>query len=139
MTTRITNLRIAFRHHTVPIHNITCMGTDVKVTTLGLAFIAFMLSFLTLFVMPYYGILLIFITFVILYRLYSTYIGLWVKVGDRKLTVINTSIANSKYVYKLADILGDAITDNERARALPDFDITQTMKLKEMIQEYDRK
>ncbi|OGV56090.1 MAG: hypothetical protein A2X49_07745 [Lentisphaerae bacterium GWF2_52_8] len=134
---RITNMRVEFGHHTIPIHRISCFGTDAKVVTLTLAFLLFLASLASIFFISYYGLLLTSLSFIALAKLYSSYVDLWIKVGNRKFRIAKAGIARSQDIYKILTIMRNAVSDNEEKRSLPNFDITETMKLKEMIQGYE--
>lgn len=142
---KITNLRITCNHVTVPIDKIEHVVVGLKVNTLSMAFIAFLLSFFSFYggvkaLVP--GILLIIVTFIWLSNVYQSYVEFKVLVGSKYVKLLDTSMGNREYVFKIEDALNDAIFDDQMERKLvaekggQPFSPTETLKLRQMLLDY---
>ena len=136
----ITNLRLVFRHDTIPIDRISLVDTNLRVKSLVVSFICFIFSPCG-FYWGGVGIVAVATAFAYLRWSYVHYAELSVVVDGKKIKVLNLSAgdANRQYIYKVADILSTAIADNEREREFSGFDQTETMQLKTLLKELDGK
>lgn len=134
-TIKVTNLRLNYNHKTVPTDKITHVKCRMKVVNLTIAFICLLLSLPTV-MFDKLGVFIIAVMFIWVWRMYSTYIELWITADEKGIKIKQTSIANGKYIHKIENSLNKARKDNQTIREEKgDFPHTKSMVLKRRLDE----
>ncbi|OGV51670.1 MAG: hypothetical protein A2017_10100 [Lentisphaerae bacterium GWF2_44_16] len=115
---KVTDLRITCNHVTVPIEKIENVIVDFKVATMTVSVSLFMLVLLLIpllcyFYGPYgcWGIILLIAGAFWLRMIYKTYTVLKISLGTRTLNILETSMPNREYIFKIEEALKAAVLD----------------------------
>lgn len=120
---KITNLRITCNHITVPIGKIENVIVDFKITTMLVAFTSFIFSVLAVIAVAYfyghYGwivSLLVIASLIWLRIIYLTYTELKISIPDRTFSILDASMRNREYIFKIETALKTAMLDTAEGR-----------------------
>lgn len=115
---KITDLRMTCNHITFPIKNINNITVDFKVATLTAVGTLFLLSLIAIPLLCYFygcfalcGIIVLLACFVWLRIIYLTYTELKVSTGNKKYKILNASMYNREYIFKIEEVLKAVITE----------------------------
>jgi len=146
---KVTDLRITCNHVTIPVDKIDHYSINFRANNLLFAFTCFIACLIGVYIVVryfsqwgYLGFILVILCFVWLRLEFSTYVELFVTAGARKIKMLDTSMNNREYLFKIADALSDALLDKhkekETAEASGQLSFSDTMKLKKIIMDYDK-
>ncbi len=159
-STKVTNVRVTCNHITVPVEKIESVDVNFRIETFSFSVLVFLSSFLLLFfaddvhteyAAPYlfFTIILIIAAFFWLIMVFKNYTELTVAVSGRSLVILSASMMKKDYICKIADAIGNAISDEKEYQALKKtgeisntssspFNSSETMRLKLMLDDYEK-
>ena len=130
---KITTFRFRFGNETVPIDKITSVYVNHKVVRLTGAFVGFMVTLLSLFLLGRLGVIFVTAAFIWLYFEYTNYVELWITVDNRKIKALHRGISQSQYAYRVDEALNLAIEDNRRLQENGNFEYTDSIRITERM------
>ncbi len=159
-TSKVTNVRVTCNHITVPVEKIESVDVNFRIEAFSLSVLAVFASFLPLmfagpippeYDAPYlfFSIILIAAALFWLGLVFKNYTELIVAVGGRKLVILSVSMMKKDYICKIADAIGNAISDEKEYQSLKKtgeisntstspFNSSETMRLKLMLDDYEK-
>jgi hypothetical protein len=157
-TSKVTNVRVTCNHITVPISKIESVDVVFRIEAFSISVILFLCSFLLLFFISpippafdtaylFFTVIIIAATLMWLVLVFKNYTELLVYVSGRGLVIHSSSMMKKDYICKIANSIGDAISDEkkyqemkksgETVSSIP-FNSSETMRLKLMLDDYDK-
>jgi hypothetical protein len=148
---KVTDLRITCNHVTIPIDRVEYCKINLRVDNFTLALVCFILSLISIYVAAAFFsfawscpfILLAALSLIWLKIEYSRYVELIVSTGVRKIKLLNGGMNDRERLYKIADALSESLIQKEVAKTEDEdsglgFSVSDTMKLKKIIMNYDK-
>jgi len=123
---KVTDLRITCNHVTVPIEKIESVTVDFKVATMTMSVTLFLLVLLSIPAVCFYygycgycGIIILLASLWWLRMIYKTYTVLKISLCGRTLTILDASMRNREYIFKIEEALKAAMIDVSRETESP--------------------
>lgn len=123
---KVTDLRITCNHVTVPIEKIENVIVDFKVATMTMSVTLFLLVLLFIPIVcyfygncGYYGIIILLAGLFWLRMIYKTYTVLKISMGTRTLNILETSMPNREYIFKIEEALKTAMIEVSQGTNTP--------------------
>lgn len=150
---KVTDLRLTCNHVTVPVNRIEHYSINFRVNNLLVSFTVFILSLIGVYILVrlfsnwgYLGFVGVVLCFVWLRMEYSRYVELFITTGGRKIKMLDAPMNNRENVFKTADALSEALLELQRQKEqssgknpVQPFSASDTMKLKKIIMDYDKR
>ena len=133
---KVTPMRFLHRNESMLVEKLSDVYVNHKVVRLTAAFAFFLVACLSVFVMGNSAVILIVAGFIWLYWGYTNYVELWLTYDGKRRKVLHRGIANSQYVYRVAESLNQAIAENKRLRSDGLYEYTDSMRISERMKQY---
>jgi hypothetical protein len=156
---KVTNVRVTCNHITVPVEKIESVDVNFRIEAFSFGILLVCSSFLPFLfanAVPeefdaaflFFTIILIAATILWLGIVFKNYTELIVAVGGRRLVILSESMMKKDHICKVADAVGNAISDEKAYQTLKKsgeastqaspFNSSETMRLKLMLDDYEK-
>jgi hypothetical protein len=117
---KLTNRRISCNYVTIPIEDIECVGTNLRV-----GFFYSSLAALVVSLVPFYwmqeapwaaviGIFLVAASILLLIHVYRTYVELYITAGPHKIRILTVALNKRDYLYNISEKLATAVIEEKK-------------------------